>query len=247
MKCLLTVLLAVVLSALALTVAAQDTRRSGAHDMSAATRALQADDSQNPAMLWVKQGSAVFAQQCQRCHDAAALKRPAQRYPAFDAASKTPLTLSARINQCRAQRVGQPAWPPEADDALAVQTFLLHQARGEPIATVDDARAQPAVQQGERLWRQPMGQMALSCAQCHDGVAGRRLAGSVIPQGHATGYPVYRLEWQGMGSLQRRIRGCMTGVRAEPFAFGSNELTALELYMKQRAAGLPIETPAVRP
>jgi L-cysteine S-thiosulfotransferase len=243
MKCLL----AVLLSALALTVAAQDTRRSGAQDMSAATRALQADDSQNPAMLWVKQGSAVFAQQCQRCHDAAALKRPAQRYPAFDAASKTPLTLSARINQCRVQRVGQPAWPPEADDALAVQTFLLHQARGEPITSVDDARLQPAVQQGERLWRQPMGQMALSCAQCHDGVAGRRLAGSVIPQGHATGYPVYRLEWQGMGSLQRRIRGCMTGVRAEPFAFGSNELTALELYLKQRAAGMLVETPAVRP
>jgi sulfur-oxidizing protein SoxA len=73
------------------------------------------------------------------------------------------------------------------------------------------------------------------------------LAGSTIPQGHPTGYPLYRLEWQGMGSLQRRLRNCMTGVRAEPFAPGADEFTALELYLMQRAAGMPLETPAVRP
>ena len=50
-----------------------------------------------------------------------------------------------------------------------------------------------------------------------------------------------------MGSLQRRLRQCMGGVRAEPYAFGSDELTALELYLMQRAAGMPLETPAVRP
>ena len=51
--------------------------------------------------------------------------------------------------------------------------------------------------------------------------AGRRLGGSPIPQAHPTGYPIYRLEWQGLGSLQRRLRDCMTGVRAEPFAWGA--------------------------
>jgi sulfur-oxidizing protein SoxA len=50
-----------------------------------------------------------------------------------------------------------------------------------------------------------------------------------------------------MGSLQRRLRNCMTGVRAEPFALGSDEFTALELYLMQRAAGMLLETPAVRP
>jgi sulfur-oxidizing protein SoxA len=50
-----------------------------------------------------------------------------------------------------------------------------------------------------------------------------------------------------MGSLQRRLRNCMSGVRAAPFAFGSEELLGLELYLAQRAAGMPLETPAVRP
>ena len=53
----------------------------------------------------------------------------------------------------------------------------------------------------------------------------------MIPQGHPTGYPIYRLEWQGLGSLQRRLRNCMSGVRAEPFAYGAIELVELELYL----------------
>ena len=77
--------------------------------------------------------------------------------------------------------------------------------------------------------------------------AGRRLAGSTIPQAHPTGYPIYRLEWQSVGSLQRRLRQCQSGVRAEPYSYASDELTALELYLNQRAAGMIIETPAVRP
>ena len=124
---------------------------------------------------------------------------------------------------------------------------MAHQSRGLPIAPPEDPRLAPARVLGRQLWQQPLGQLQLSCAQCHDQQAGRRLAGSTIPQAHATGYPLYRLEWQALGTLQRRLRGCMGGVRAEPFAYGADEWTALELHLMQRAAGLPLETPAVRP
>ena len=69
----------------------------------------------------------------------------------------------------------------------------------------------------------------------------------MIPQGHPTGYPIYRLEWQALGSLQRRLRNCMIGVRAEPYPFDSPEQVELELYLMWRARGLPLETPGVRP
>jgi sulfur-oxidizing protein SoxA len=58
---------------------------------------------------------------------------------------------------------------------------------------------------------------------------------------------MYRLEWQSLGSLQRRLRGCIFGVRAQPYPFGAPELVELELYLMTRAKGMPIETPAVRP
>lgn len=91
------------------------------------------------------------------------------------------------------------------------------------------------------------GQLNLACTQCHDDNWGKRLSGAVIPQAHPTGYPLYRLEWQGMGSLQRRLRNCLIGMRAEHFDCGAPEYVALELYLIWRARGMRIETPAVRP
>ena len=73
------------------------------------------------------------------------------------------------------------------------------------------------------------GQLNLSCAQCHDDNWGKHLAGNVVPQGHPTGYPVYRLEWQSLGSLQRRLRNCMIGMRAESYAYGAPEYVDMEL------------------
>ena len=116
------------------------------------------------------------------------------------------------------------------------------QSRGQAVSPPVEAGLQALRQQGQVLWQQRLGQINLACLHCHDQRAGQRLGGAVIPQGHATGYPTYRLEWQGLGSLQRRLRNCMTGVRAEPFDFGSAEFTALELHLMQRAAGLPLFT-----
>jgi sulfur-oxidizing protein SoxA len=39
----------------------------------------------------------------------------------------------------------------------------------------------------------------------------------------------------------------MSGMRAEPYPFGAPEYVALELYLAERAAPLPLETPALRP
>jgi L-cysteine S-thiosulfotransferase len=39
----------------------------------------------------------------------------------------------------------------------------------------------------------------------------------------------------------------MIGARAEPFEYGALEAVALELYLMERARGIAIETPAVRP
>ena len=100
---------------------------------------------------------------------------------------------------------------------------------------------------GREQFNRRQGQLNLSCGQCHDDNWGKRLAGNIIPQAHPTGYPLYRLEWQSPGSLQRRLRNCMIGLRAEPYDYGAQENVALELFLMWRARGLPIETPAVRP
>ena len=67
-----------------------------------------------------------------------------------------------------------------------------------------------------------------------------------LSQGQSNGFPVYRLKWQGLGSLHRRFKGCMEQVRATPYKRGSDEFTALELYLASRGQGLSVETPSVR-
>ncbi|MBL8341641.1 MAG: sulfur oxidation c-type cytochrome SoxA [Rubrivivax sp.] len=172
----------------------------------------------------------------------------AARHPAWDEAARRPLTLGQRIATCHARHAGGEALRPDSEARIALETFVALQSRGQPIAPPQrDPRLRAWQERGRALFGQRLGQLDLSCAQCHEQHSGGRLAGSVIPQGHATGYPIYRLEWPGMGTLQRRVRGCLTGVRAEPFGWDSDEMTALEAYLAARAAGLPMETPAVRP
>lgn len=226
---------------------AADERRSGFADMSPATQAMQRDDAANPAWLWVEEGRQRFAAACARCHDARTLGDVATRYPAIDEATQRPLTLGGRIAACQRRHVRGEALAPEGDARLALEAYLGQLARGRAIAPPADPRLAPWRERGRALFGQRIGQLDLACATCHDRHAGQRLAGSPIPQGHPTGYPIYRLEWQGMGSLQRRLRGCMTGVRAEPHAYDSDEFLALEIHLMQRAAGMPLETPAVRP
>lgn len=231
-------------------------RRSGFDFMTPQTQALQADDMSNPGMLWVLQGEELWQQAqgraeiaCSGCHGDASrtMRGVAARYPAYDEATGRPIDLAGRINSCRAGRQQAEPLAPESDAMLALTTYVAHQSRGMPVGPAADARLSPFRENGRRLFQSRIGQLDLSCASCHDDNWGKRLGGSVIPQAHPTGYPLYRLEWQSVGSLQRRLRSCMIGVRAEPFAYGAPELIDLELYLTERAQGLTVETPAVRP
>ncbi|WP_029356297.1 sulfur oxidation c-type cytochrome SoxA [Bosea sp. 117] len=231
-------------------------RRSGRDFMSAETRAMQADDNSNPGMLWVLQGEQLWSDpagsknlSCASCHGEAteSMKGVAARYPAFDDASGKPIDLAGRIARCRTERQGAEIPAREGDELVALTTYVAHQSRGLPVAPPADERLAPARAEGRRLFETRMGQLDLACASCHDDNWQGRLGGSAVTQAHPTGYPIYRLEWQAVGSLQRRMRGCMVGVRAEPFAYGSDAYVALEAYLMSRAAGMAMETPGVRP
>jgi sulfur-oxidizing protein SoxA len=233
-----------------------DQRRSAYEDMSRDNKAMQDDDTSNPGMLSVLDGEALWnakagasAKACVDCHGDArtSMKGVAARYPAFDTGSGRPVNLEQRINMSRQQDQKAQAFATESKEMLALSAYVAMQSRGEPIAPHDDPRLEAFIDNGRALFNQRQGQLNLSCAQCHDDNWGKHLAGNVVPQGHPTGYPVYRLEWQSLGSLQRRLRNCMIGMRAEPFAYGAPEYVDMELYLMWRARGMKVETPAVRP
>ena len=233
-------------------------RRSGYEFMGPQTRGMQDDDTANPGMLAVLDGRAAWARKagaanvaCADCHGDArqSMQGVAARYPQFDQASARPIDLEGRIGRCRAERQKAPPLARESRELLALTAYVAHQSRGLPVEDMaaKDERLRPFIEAGRRRFERRQGQLDLSCAQCHDDNWGKSLAGNAVPQGHPTGYPLYRLEWQSVGSLQRRLRNCLIGMRAESYEYGAPEYAEMALYLTWRARGMKIETPAVRP
>ena len=174
------------------------------------------------------------------------MKGVAARYPAFDGKRGTAVNLEGRIGICRVEHQKAPTLALESKDLLALATYVARQSRGMPIESSDE-KLKPFIDAGRSIFERRQGQLNLACSQCHNDNWGQKLAGITLTQGHPTGYPLYRLEWQTLGSLQRRLRNCMIGMRAETYAYGSPEFVALEAFLMWRARGMPMESPAVRP
>lgn len=227
--------------------AGDDPRRAGWQTMSPALQAMQRDPTQHPGQLWVAEGEALWTRpgasgrRCADCH--AEVPAVAARYPR--AMAGRPQTLASRIDACRVRHLGEASEGADGPAVLALQALVAQRSAGRPVEP-DPALADWAAR-GEHLWRTRFGQLNLACTQCHDALAGQRLGGAVIPQAHPSGYPVYRLEWQGLGSLARRLRGCLAGVRAEPFAPDADEWLAIEAWLMRRAAGMAWEGVGLRP
>jgi sulfur-oxidizing protein SoxA len=229
--------------------------RSGIEFAGADVRAMQADAAANPGMLWVGRGEVLWnvaagaaGHTCASCHgDArASMRGVAARYPMADAASGEVMDIEARIAACRITRQRAAPLPRESDDLLALSAFVAWQSRGMPVAVSIDGPARASFERGRAFYAQRHGQMNLACTHCHDRNWGKTLLLETISQGHPNAFPAYRLEWQGAGSLQRRIRACLFGVRAQMPPPGASELTDVELYLGWRAQGLPLEAPGVR-
>ncbi|MGE5616860.1 MAG: sulfur oxidation c-type cytochrome SoxA [Bacillota bacterium] len=239
--------------------AAEPTRpippRSGSVFQGANVRALEADEFGNPATLWVERGKALWSQprgeakaSCAQCHgDVKGMRGVAARYPRFDAKLGRVVNLDGRIDACVESRQKAPAMPFESEDRLALTALIAKQSRGLPIeGSIESPATRALWEEGRQLYFTRIGQLNLACTNCHDANWGKTILSETVSQGQPDGWPAYRLEWQTMGSLERRLRACFFGVRAEMPAYGSRDFLALETYLAWRARGLEMSAPAVR-
>lgn len=214
----------------------------------------QQDQGRNPGYLWVEQGEELFSRRdgasptCISCHadPKQSLRGAAARYPQVDAASGKLINLEGRIEQCRVDRQKQPAFGYESQDLLGLTAYVASLSRGISLSVSAEGAAKPYYDAGKAFYERRQGQLNLACKQCHDDLVGQKLRGDTISHGVGTGYPAYRLEWNGLGSLHRRLRACSLGVRATQFNYGSDDYLALELYLAVRARDLPMEAPGLR-
>ena len=227
---------------------------------------LQSANAMNPIGLWIDEGKRKWEKDCTSCHALEKVVKAVPDFPKLDASRKL-INLEDQISICR-QRVeattnanansiatttaSTQSFTNDDNPTLELSTFLNDAARQLAIKITPPANPSHAtiwkqnLADGERLFKTRLGHMNLSCQQCHDGKVGASMRAQKITAGHPTGFPAYRISWQGLGSIERRIRACYSGVQAQVPAPQDMRLRQLELYLKTRAQGLQLEGPSIR-
>jgi len=171
------------------------------------------------------------------------------RYPYFDDARGEVITLEMAVNDCRAQH-GEPPLPYDGQELTELTAYMAYQSRGQVVAVALPASeaAAAAYEDGKRFYTTRRGHLNFACTSCHVQLAGNRLRAERLSAslGHVTHWPVYRFEWQEVGSLHRRFERCNAQVGAEPFPLQSEAYRNLEYFLSYMSNGLELNGPASR-
>jgi len=229
-----------------------DTVYSGWRFRSTETQALEMDDFENPAFVFVDQGLDLWekvegkeGKACASCHeDASEFAGLRTQLPRVEDGEL--VSMEDLVNDCRTERMGAEPWKWSGSQMTSITAVIGLQSRGMPMSVAIDGEAAPFWQQGKELYYTRVGQLDMACANCHETYYGTMIRADHLSQGQINGFPTYRLKNAKLNSIHGRFKGCMKNIRAVPFKEGGPEFKAIELYLASRGEGLSVETPSVR-
>jgi sulfur-oxidizing protein SoxA len=173
-----------------------------------------------------------------------------QNYPYFDEKEGKVVTLELALNHCR-EANGETPYSYVKDEMASLTAYMSFTSRGKPmdIKIPNDPRALAAYDNGKRYFYTRRGQLNFSCASCHVQSPGERIRAEILAPalGIMNALPIYRSEWNGMGTTSRRLVTCNSQTRAVPLDPQSDEYRDLEYYLSYMSNGLPISGPGARP
>ena len=228
---------------------------SGWHFRSDETQALQMDDFENPAMVFVDKAMDAWetvegseGKSCASCHDDVDESMAGVRavYPKWNEQAGEVRTLAMQVNDCRENQMGAKPWKYTGGEMTAMEALISVQSRGMPVNVAIDGPVQSMWEQGKEMYYARTGQLELSCANCHEDSYGLMIRADHLSQGQINGFPTYRLKNAKLNNVHARFKGCVRDTRAETYKPGSSDFVALELYVASRGNGLAVEGPSVR-
>ena len=173
-----------------------------------------------------------------------------QNYPYFDLQSGEVITLELALNRCR-ETNGEEPYSYVKDEMASLTAYMAFTSRGKPfdIKIPNDPRALAAYQKGEEYFYTRRGQLNFSCASCHVQNPGNHIRTEVLAPalGIVAAMPIYRSEWNGMGTMSRRLVTCNRQVRGVPLKPQDELYRDVEYYLSYMSNGLPVSGPGARP
>jgi len=174
----------------------------------------------------------------------------AGEYPKFDEKKGQVVTLGVAINDCLKAN-GQKPWKLTKGKMADLQAYFAAQSKeaGKKVhIMIPSKEAAAAYERGKRYYYSQRGYLKLSCANCHVQGAGNRVRREYLSPllGATTHFPVYRLKWQGLGTLERRIEGCEKNQGENPHKPGTPWVSEMLYFMAYMSNGLPVDGPDIR-
>jgi sulfur-oxidizing protein SoxA len=178
-------------------------------------------------------------------------------YPMFDENRKEVVTLTQAINECRTAN-GEKKWNEKKGKMANVQAYIANatkEAEKKVNIKIESAAAAEAYERGKIYYYSQRGYFKLSCATCHVQGAAQRVRNESMSQllGHTTHFPVFRLKWggkdpngNGLGTLERRMEGCVKDQGQNPPKPSSKEMKELLYFMAYMSNTMPVDGPDVR-
>ncbi len=178
-------------------------------------------------------------------------------YPYFDEKRKEVMTLTVAINECLVAN-GEKEWKTSKGNMAVLQSYFASQAKAEGKmidVKINSADAAIAYERGKEYYYTQRGYLSLNCAECHVQGAAQRVRNESLSQllGQVTHFPVYRLKWgasdknnNGLGTLERRMSGCIKDQGQVPPKDDSQEMKELLFFMSYMSNGLKIDGPDIR-
>ena len=177
-------------------------------------------------------------------------------FPYFDEKRGEVQTLTQHVNECLESN-GEKKWGTSKGKMAHLQAFFAQAATDaeETInVEINSAAAAKAYEEGKEYYYTQRGYLKLNCANCHVQGAAQRVRNESLSQllGQTTHFPVFRLKWgkdnpaNGLGTLERRMSGCVKDQGQVPPGNTSNEMKNLLFFMAYMNNGMKFDGPDIR-
>ena len=171
-------------------------------------------------------------------------------FPYFDEKKKDVVTLTSAVNDCLRSN-GEKEWNTQKGDMANLQAYLVNSTKeaGKKFdIKIQSEAAKKAYEAGKEFYYTQRGYLKMSCATCHIQGAGQRVRNEKLSPltGQITQFPVFRLKWDSLGTLERRLSGCVVDQGQVPPKDESTQMKELVYFLAYMSNGMSVDGPDIR-
>jgi len=139
----------------------------------------------------------------------------------------------------------------QSDENTALAVYLRHLANGTPVQVdMTSAESREAFSRGKALTTRKIGQLNLSCADCHSPEKGglKWVRGQWLGElrGQLDHFPTWRTSQQSIWDIRKRFQWCNVAIGSDDLPPDAKEYGDLEFYLATQNDGLKLNVPGIR-